>query len=97
MDQDQNTYRLSLFGGWSLHVDDQPIDIQGLRERALISILLLDSPGIVLRKDIADLLWPGSDPSKARASLRQSISVLKKAFAKHNIDTKFLESMALGG
>ena len=97
VEQELNTYRLSLFGGWSLHVDEQPVDIQGLRERALISILLLDSPAIVLRKDIADLLWPGSDPSKARASLRQSISVLKKAFSKHGIETKFLESMALGG
>ncbi|MEO0401094.1 MAG: BTAD domain-containing putative transcriptional regulator [Pseudomonadota bacterium] len=62
-----------------------------------MTMLIFDSPKLLQRKEIADVLWPASDPTKARASLRQTISELKRAFARSEIGTEFLEGAVLGG
>jgi DNA-binding response OmpR family regulator len=47
------------------------------RERALLAVLLLETNRVVSVDRVMDLLWDGSPPSSARASLRSHVSRLR--------------------
>ena len=72
--------KLSLVGGVALHVGNQEIAIENRKANALIAYLAL-APGMKeSRERLAGLLWSETEDAKARASLRQSLHVVRKAF-----------------
>ncbi len=73
------------------------INVRGQRDRAVVTLLLLEAPETIQRQVLADMLWPLADRTKSRASLRQSISIIKKTLASQDVETGFLERPVLGG
>jgi DNA-binding SARP family transcriptional activator len=72
--------RLSLLGGVALYVGNHEIAIENRKANALIAYLAL-APGMKeSRERLATLLWSETEDAKARASLRQSLHVVRKAF-----------------
>ena len=52
--------------------------LRGVKRRALLTYLVLNSGQAMHRNDLADMFWPGVDQRKARASLRQALTDLRK-------------------
>lgn len=61
-----------------LRLDGDPIELKGLRDRALLVFLALQ-PGPLSREKIVSVLWEDRPEAQARQSLRQSLSALRRA------------------
>ena len=72
---------LHLFGGfycrWS---DGEPVDLRGMKHRALIAILATAANGTHTRNWIQETLWMLSGEELGRASLRRALSDIRKLF-----------------
>ena len=70
--------RISLLGAPHIELDDRPFEVDTRKAVALLAYLAVT--GEVRRRDeLAALLWPDYDDINARAALRRTLSVLKKA------------------
>lgn len=73
-----NNLNLWLFGSPRLIKADKPIGVK--RHKALAILIYLAMTGEAQSRDsIATLFWPDSSQSRARASLRRDLSVLRKS------------------
>lgn len=61
-----------------LQPDGQPVELKGVRDRALLVFLALRG-GLETRERIVGLLWEDRAEEQARQSLRQSLSALRRA------------------
>ena len=72
---------LQLFGGffcrWS---DGEPLEVRGIKHRALIAILATAANGTHTRSWITETLWILSGEELGRASLRRALSDIRKIF-----------------
>ncbi len=68
--------RLALLGPPEITVDGKPLEVDTRKAIALIAYLAVsaDQP---TREQLADLLWPGLDPERGRATLRRTLSALR--------------------
>jgi len=75
----RNSLQTRLFGSFQLFAPDgSEVLISGKRPQALLAILCLE-PGVPMDRDqLCELLWPGKFRAHARASLRQTLLLLKK-------------------
>ncbi len=81
-------FSIKLFGG--LVVTDETghfIRLPTRKSEALFAYLVEHRNQSLSRETLADLLWPYSGPDQARASLRQEVSVLRKALGPANADS----------
>ena len=71
--------RLTILGSFSLRdAADREITVRSRKSRALLAILALSTNRTTTRERIATLLWGDHGEEQARASLRQSLAVLRK-------------------
>jgi small subunit ribosomal protein S17 len=65
----------------SLEVADEgrPVTLRGVRQRALLALLLLHANEVVTEERLLDSLWGDEPPSSGRAALRVRVSQLRKA------------------
>jgi DNA-binding SARP family transcriptional activator len=72
--------RVYCFDALELVIDNTPIDLSGVRPRALsvLRMLALHAGRLVHREVLMDALWPGVEPSAARHSLHVAMSSLRK-------------------
>jgi len=78
-------YQLRLLGGFVLHgKDGTPITLSSKKAAALLAYLCHRPGEAVSRSKIATLLWPDRGEEQARSSLRQTLSVLRKALDNDN-------------
>jgi DNA-binding SARP family transcriptional activator/Flp pilus assembly protein TadD len=72
---------VDMLGGWRLTAaDGREVRIASRKAQALLACLAV-SPGTPVGRDqLAQLLWEDSDSELARASLRQALSALRRAF-----------------
>ena len=71
--------RLTILGSFSLRdAADREIAVRSRKNRALLAILALSTNRTTTRERIATLLWGDHGDEQARASLRQSLAVLRK-------------------
>ena len=70
--------RLKLLGGFSLEVAGAPVAVEARKSRGLIAIVALSSGQTASRERLLSLLWSDRGEEQARASLRQSLAVLRK-------------------
>jgi DNA-binding SARP family transcriptional activator len=74
------TFRLNLLGEFELRdPNGQPVSLSSGKARALLACLALAPDRSVSRAKIATLLWGDRGEAQARGSLRQTLSVLRKA------------------
>ncbi|MEC3863153.1 BTAD domain-containing putative transcriptional regulator [Mesobacterium sp. TK19101] len=74
-----DTLELFLLSDWKAEIGPVQIDLRGQKRRALLTYLTLLDGRPSHRDDLAELFWPAVDLRKARASLRQALTDLRKA------------------
>ena len=89
--------RLGLFGGFCLsNVATEPVPVATKKARALLAFLALHPGEPQARPRLTGLLWGDSGEPQARVSLRQTLSMLRRA-----LDARALviagDTVALGG
>ncbi len=65
-----------------LDINDTDITPTATKARCLLAVLILENSGKVSREKVSQLLWSRHASEQARASLRQSLSVLRQTFDK---------------
>lgn len=70
--------RVSLLGPPRVELDGQPASVDTRKAIAALAYLALTGRPLP-RETLADLLWPDSEPARAKAALRRTLSVLNKA------------------
>ena len=76
------TYELNLLGGFDLrNSDGEPVPLSSGKAKALLAYLATCSGRSVSRPKIATLLWAERGDEQARGSLRQTLSLLRKALS----------------
>ncbi len=72
-------YKLRLFGGFHLsNGNDEAIMLRARKSKALLAWLAVNPDQAHQREKLAALLWPDSDETQARHSLRQALGGLRK-------------------
>lgn len=75
------TFELNLLGGFDLRdPTGNPVPLTSKKARALLAYLAMSATPTVPRPKIAALLWGDRGDEQARGSLRQTLSLLRKAF-----------------
>lgn len=70
---------LALLGSFELRMDGRPVaEVTYARMRALLSYLAVEPERDHRRDDLADMLWPDSDPVTARGNLRRTLADLRR-------------------
>lgn len=88
--------RLKVLGRLQLlRLDGTAVEMKGLRDRALLMFLALQS-GAQPRERVVGLLWEDRPEAQARQSLRQSLSALRRAGLPIIADGKELVAMGAG-
>ena len=77
--------RIALLGPPSIEVDGRPLEVDTRKATALLAYLAFTARP-VRRDSLASLLWPETNPDRARATLRRTLSTLKSA-----LDSRWLE------
>ena len=75
-----NLLEVRLFGVPAFfRADSEPVRLPGRKDQALLAYLAVNS-GISFGRDrLVELIWPGGAEGAGRASLRQSLSTIRKA------------------
>jgi DNA-binding SARP family transcriptional activator len=74
---------ITVLGGLSIQLAHTPLDLPTRKSKAFLAYLAL-SPGMLRsREHLASTLWDRSAEEQARASLRQTLSSLRKALGEH--------------
>lgn len=72
-------FRISLLGGFELHsASGEPISLPGRNGRGILAYLAMSSGRAQARDKLATLLWGARTSDQARASLRQTLSQLRR-------------------
>ena len=77
---------IRLMGPFDARLDGEALPLRSRRARALLGLLALSPSRCVTRDGAAEMLWPDRGEAQARASLRQELSVLKKALEPLGVD-----------
>lgn len=56
----------------------KPIDLKGLRQRAVLAVLLMENGRMVSTDRLADLVWDGEPPMQAAGTLQAYVSRLRR-------------------
>ena len=75
---DETIVQLLLLGPMQIHVGGQQVELSARKARALLAYLALRSGEAVPRETLAGLLWGDREEEQARASLRQTLSAIRK-------------------
>jgi TolB-like protein/DNA-binding SARP family transcriptional activator/Tfp pilus assembly protein PilF len=71
--------KVLLLGPMQIHVGGQRVELSARKARALFAYLALRCGETVSRETLAGLLWGDREEEQARASLRQTLSAIRKA------------------
>lgn len=83
-DQGRPSLALCALGGFRLETGDgSPLHVRSNKARALLGYLAFGPSPSCSRERLAALLWSRSDDERARSSLRQALSQLKRALEAH--------------
>lgn len=80
MKQRDEPLRILLLGGFEVHTDaGESICLPSRNARGLLAYLAMSTGRALTRERLATLLWGGKSEDKARASLRQTLSQLRRS------------------
>ncbi|MEX0339846.1 MAG: BTAD domain-containing putative transcriptional regulator [Arenibacterium sp.] len=94
----QKKLKLRLIGAFSV-TDDQnaSVSLSGRKDRAVLAFLGAHPDRPIARERLVDLIWPGAADGAGRASLRQSISTIRKALSNPDILSVDRDTITLNG
>jgi len=78
----------ALLGPLEAREGGEPIALGGPKQRAVLTLLLLEAGRVVSLDRLVDALWAGSPPPTAVASLQNFVAQLRKALGPDAIETR---------
>ena len=78
--------RLTMLGGFDLAADDKTVVLRTRKARALLAVLALEPGRAWPCEKLAAMLWQFSGEDQARTSLRQTLSLTRKAVPTNDTD-----------
>ena len=85
MAADNGVLEFRLLGPLEATRDGQPLALGGLRQRALLAVLLLNANRVVSTDRLIDELWGDSPPSNPRHTIQVFVSRLRKVLGRDTI------------
>src|SRR5215207_9162337 len=79
---------LRVLGPLEAHGDTGPIPLGGQKQRALLSLLILNAGRVVATDRLLDELWGEDPPKTAATSLQNMVSNLRKALGVERLETR---------
>ena len=73
--------RFRILGPLEVVVDSGPVELGGVKQRAVLAALLLHANRVVSTAELIDLVWGDSPPQNARAALHVYLSRLRRLLA----------------
>ena len=77
-----------VLGPLEVLVDGQPVDLGGLRQRALLAALLVHHGQVVSTERLVDLVWGESAPKTATTSLQNGVAQLRRVLGADVLETR---------
>ncbi len=87
---------ISVLGPFSVRTEEKDLQISGRKAKSLLAILALESPKPVQRDELCKLLWPDVEAANARNSLRQNLTMLRRAFATESLSILWTRGDQIG-
>lgn len=78
----------SILGPLEARAGGEPVPLGGPKQRALLTMLLLEAGRVVPLDRLVDSLWSGEPPATAVASLQNFVAQLRKALGPDTIETR---------
>lgn len=78
----------AILGPLEARADGAPIALGGPKQRALLTMLLLEAGRVVSLDRLVDALWEDEPPATATASLQNFVAQLRKALGADTIETR---------
>ncbi len=85
-----------LLGPLEVLAQAEPVPIGGLRQRVVLTMLLLNAGRVVSVDKLAETVWGASRPSTSRTQVAICVSALRKAFRAHGVRGEVIETAAPG-
>jgi DNA-binding SARP family transcriptional activator len=82
------TFEFRILGSLEVEGDRGPVVVAGHRQRALLTVLLLEAGRVVATDRLIDLLWGDAPPRTATTSLQNAISLLRKELGPSVLETR---------
>ncbi|WP_090029407.1 AfsR/SARP family transcriptional regulator [Lutimaribacter saemankumensis] len=93
---DEFLYFFRLIGAFSVtDASGKSLGLSGCKDRAVLAFLAAHPGHPVARDRLVELVWPGSLEGAGRASLRQSLSTIRKALTNESILTVDRDTITL--
>ncbi len=83
LDRARLAVRVDVLGPLRLCVDGRPVEVPGVRRRALLALLALDAGRAVSTTRLVDALWPEDPPGNAHQALYNHVSRLRGHLGPH--------------
>lgn len=77
-------YQFHALGQWRLEADSRVLNIRGHKTRALLGYLAFSNDRAHTRNALAAVFWPQLPLTRARGSLRQALSDIRRAIGDHD-------------
>ena len=78
----------AILGPLEVRADGEPVALGGPKQRALLTMLLLEAGRVVSIDRLVDALWEGNPPTTSTASLQNFVAQLRKALGPDVIETR---------
>ena len=79
---------LRILGPLEADRDGRPLDLGGLKQRALLALLLLEANRVVPRDGLIDALWEEDPPATAHKALQVYVSRLRALLGAERLETR---------
>jgi len=79
------------FGGVAAVGSSGPVELGGLKQRAVLALLMLEPGSVVPLDRMIDRMWGGAPPPRAEVSVRGYVSNLRKALAAVGLGSDTIE------
>ena len=70
-----------VLGPLEVRRNDEPLALQGLRQRTLLAVLLTEAGSVVSNDRLAELVWDGTPPGDAHGTIQVYVSKLRRVLA----------------
>jgi DNA-binding SARP family transcriptional activator len=77
-----------ILGPLEVVVDERPLELGGLKQRALLAMVLLEANKVVSSARLIDALWEEAAPETARKALQVYVSHLRKLLGRDRLETR---------
>lgn len=80
--------KVSVLGSVEVCLGDRPVELGGVRHRAILGYLVLHANSVVPTSRLLGALWPGTPPPTARKMVQNAVSSMRRVLSKPVLRTQ---------